>query len=727
MRGKDGPRSLTEPHTVAYYHLLIPNETRPTGDVAIEPTGTAMTRNALRQLMARTRASRLSLVIPLLALAGLPSPVAGQEANGNPYGEWRYIWGDMSSTRYSPLDQINADNFQELQVAWVWRGDNFGPSPDFIMRSTPIYADGIVYTVAGTRRTVAALDPRTGETLWTFREPHTERWEGSPRKNYGRGVAYSQLNGRGVIYLVTPGFFLHALDAKTGEPLEGFGGQIPIDGFPETGTVDMMATLGHPYDVYSGIDRNVGAITTSSPPIVVNGVIIVGNSAHQGGGYTRIENVPGDVQAFDAATGEHLWTFHTIPQAGEFGNDTWENDAWRYSGNVNVWAPLSADPELGIVYLPTDMPTNDYFGGFRPGANLFGSSLVAVDTRTGERRWHFQMIHHDIWDWDLPASAILVNLNVNGEEIPAAVQVSKQTFVYAFNRETGEPIWPIEERPVPAGNVFGEWYSPTQPFPTLPAGYELQGLTEDDLMDFTPELRQRALEQVSDIQLGPIFTPRVAEGNPDGWRATAQCPSATGGTNIPGGPVMDPETGILYVQSRKACTGGVLAPAASRDDGSQEANPGSTIAEYTSGSGGAFGSIDGLPIFKPPYGRITAIDMNTGEHLWWIPNGDTPDVIADHPLLEGVEIPNTGYQGDATVLVTRSLLMWAEGRGGRPRWYAADKETGERVGFVEIPAPSSTAPMTYLHEGVQYVVVSVAGEGADGTQIPGSIVALRLP
>jgi glucose dehydrogenase len=656
-----------------------------------------------------------------LAVGGMALPLSAQSAT-NPYGEWRHWGGDMASTRYSPLDQINADNFGDLEVAWVWRGDNFGPRPDGVMRATPIYADGILYSVAGMRRTVVAMDPATGETLWTYREPHTARWENSPRQNYGRGVAYAEVDGRGVIYLVTPGFFLHALDAKTGQPLEGFGGQIPVDGFPRTGVVDMLATLGHPYDVYHGIDPARGAITTSSPPLVVNGVIIVGNSAHQGGGYSRVENVPGDVQAFDARTGRHLWTFHTIPRAGEFGNETWENESWRYVGNVNVWAPLTADPDLNLVYLATDAPTNDYFGGFRPGANLFGSSLVAVDIRTGQRRWHFQMIHHDIWDWDLPVAPILVDLTVDGRRVPAVVQASKQTFIYAFNRETGEPIWPIVERPVPAGDVPGEWYSPTQPFPTRPAATELQGLSVDDLIDFTPQLRQMALDQVRDIKLGPIFTPYVHTENPN-YRATAQCPSATGGTNIPGGPVLDPETGILYVQSRKACSGGRLGAAGERDDGAiGYEQPGSTVVDFISAGGGGFTTLEGgLPIFKPPYGRITAVDMNTGEHLWWIPNGDTPDRIANHPLLRGLDIPNTGYQGDATVLVTRSLLMFAEGRGGRALWYAADKRTGERIGAVEIPASSTTAPMTFMHQGVQYIVVSVAGPN-----FPGSFVALRL-
>ena len=672
-----------------------------------------------RHVAASGIARGLLFALGLLAVRTLP--LSAQDW-ANPYGEWRYWGADLASTRYSPVDQINADNFEDLEVAWVWRGDNFGPNPDFIQRNTPIYADGILYTLAGQRRTLIAVDPATGETLWTYREPNTTRWEDSPRQNYGRGVAYAEIDGRGVLYLVTPAFFLHAIDAKTGQPIEGFGGQIPIDGFPETGAVDMLATLGHPYDVETGIDPRVGQITTSSAPLLVNGVIIVGNSSTRQASATRIENVPGDVQAFDARTGEHLWTFHTIPRAGEFGNDSWENEAWRFVGNVNVWAPLSADPELGLVYLPTDAPTNDYFGGFRPGANLFGNSLVAVDIRTGERRWHFQAIHHDIWDWDFPVSAILVDLTVDGREIPAVVQASKQTFIYAFNRETGEPIWPISERPVPRGDVPGEWYSPTQPIPSRPAPYELQGLTVDDLIDFTPELRALALENVADIKLGPIFTPYVHDEDPNGFRAAAQCPSAGGGTNIPGGPVLDPETGILYVQSRKACSGGRLAPASERDDGGPD-RIGSTVVDYASGGGGGFATLEGgLPIFKPPYGRITAIDMNTGEHLWWIPNGETPQRIAENPLLAGVDLPNTGFQGNATALVTRSLLMYAEGRGGNPAWYAHDKRTGERIGSVEIPGSVSTAPMTYLHEGVQYIVLPISGNG-----MPTALAALRLP
>ena len=668
--------------------------------------------------LARGRLASLALLVG----TGLGGSATAQE-RGNPQGEWRYWGADTWSTRYSPLDQINAGNFEDLEIAWIWRGDNFGASPDYVLRSTPIYVDGKLFSVAGERRTAAAMDPATGETLWTFREPHTLRYERSERYNYGKGVAYAEVDGRGVIYVTTPAFFLHALDAETGRPLEGFGGRVPLEGFPETGSVDMLADLGHPYDVYDGIDREVGNITTSSPPIVVDGVIVVGNSSSRGRFNTRIENVPGDILGYDARTGAHLWTFHTIPRPGEFGHDSWENDAWSWSGNTNAWAPLSADPELGLVYIPTDAPTNDYYGGFRPGDNLFANSILALDVHTGERAWHFQTVHHDVWDWDNPVAPNLVDVTVEGRRVRALVQTTKQAFAYVLDRETGEPVFPIVEQSVPASEAPSEQLSPTQPIPTLPAGYELQGITEDDLIDFTPELREMALEIASEFQLGPIFTPPLPENNAAGLRGSVTCPGSGGGTNIPGGAGVDPETGIVYVASVKGCNGRVLVPGSERDVPESIYTAGRTVSELASGAAG-FGAVDGLPIFKPPYGRITAIDLNTGQRLWWIPNGDTPERIANHPKLQGLDLPNTGQASHATVLVTRSLLMYGEGTGGQARLHAVDKRTGESLGAVELPAPSSTAPMTYLHEGAQYIVVPVA---SGQERIPGSLVALKLP
>jgi glucose dehydrogenase len=647
--------------------------------------------------------------------------VAGAQEPYNPAGEWRYWGGGPWTTRYSPLDEINADNFEDLEVAWLWRGDNFGSRPDYVIRSTPLYVNGKLFTVAGSRRTVVAIDASTGETLWTFREPHTLRYDRSERYNYGKGVAYAEVDGRGVIYLTTPGFFLHALDAETGQPLEGFGGRVPIDGFPETGSVDMLAHLGHPYDTHEGIDRRVGNITTSSPPIVVNGVVVVGNSSSRGRYNTRIENVPGDILGYDARTGENLWKFKTIPGPGEVGHETWENDAWEWTGNVNAWPPLSADPELGLVYIPTDAPTNDYFGGFRPGDNLFANSIVALDVQTGERVWHFQTVHHDVWDWDQPVAPNLVDVTVDGRRVKALVQTTKQAFAYVLDRETGVPVWPIPERPVPQSEVPGEKLSPTQPHPTLPAGYDLQGMTEDDLIDFTPELRQMALDIVSEFQLGPVFTPPLPADNAAGLRGSVTCPGSGGGTNIPGGAAVDPETGIMYVASVKGCSGRAMVPGSERDDPESIFTFGETVSGYSAGGGG-LGTVEGLPIFKPPYGRITAIDLNTGETLWWIPNGDTPERIRNHPRLRGMELPNTGQASHATVLVTESLLMYGEGRGSEPRFHAVDKRTGQELVTVELPAPSSTAPMTFLHEGRQYIVVPIASR-----DLPGSLVALRLP
>ena len=616
--------------------------------------------------------------------------------------EWRYWGADAASTRYSPLDQIDASNFEQLEVAWIWRADNYSPSRGEMLRATPIYVDGTLYSVAGSRRTAVAIDPATGETLWTFREPTTKRWEDSMRKNYGKGVAYAEPGGRPTIYLVTPAFIMHALDPATGRKVTSFG---------KGGTVDLLGDLGrwdhHPTD---GIPFEVGYITNSSPPIVVNGVVVVGNSHEQGYYQYLQENVPGNILAYDAGTGEHLWTFNVIPQEGEFGNDTWENDAWKWTGNVSAWAPLSADPELGLVYVVTDPPPVDYYGGFHPGDNLFSTSILALDVRTGERRWHFQTVHHDVWNYDNPTAPNLVDITVDGRDIKALVQVTKQGWAYVLDRETGEPVWPIEERDVPQSDVPGEKLSPTQPFVTRPAPFEMQGITEDDLIDFTPELRAEALEIVKDYRLGPLFNPPAVGDD----RPSIHCPGANGGANIPGGAAVDPETGILYVASTRGCSAPRLFPGIERDS---TAN----VAWVTLGPGGARGP-QRLPLVKPPYGTITAIDLNTGDHIWQIPNGSTPDRIRNHPALAGVDIGNTGAPAHATKLVTKNLLMYGEGRGAAPIFRAVDKMTGEELGAVELPGSTITAPMTYMHEGSQYVTVAIRlPDGEYG------LVALRLP
>ena len=680
-----------------------------------------VSRSGLASLV-RTLTLSCAVLASTLSGAVFASGAASAQERGTPEGEWRYWGADAWSTRYSALDQINGDNFSDLEQAWVWRGDNFGPSVDYILRATPIYVGGKLFTVAGLSRTVVSIDPETGESLWLYREPHTTRWERSSRKNYGKGVAYAEIDGRGVIYLVTPAFFLHALDAETGRPLEGFGSQVPLEGWPSTGTVDLLADLGHPWDPDYGIPDSIGYITNTSPPIVVNGVVIMGNSNLTGRLDTRTENVPGDILAYDARTGEHLWKFNVVPRPGEFGHDTWENDAWRTSGNVNTWPPLSADIERGIVYITTDAPTNDYFGGFRPGDNLFGNSIIALDVKTGERLWHFQAIHHDVWDRDFPLPPQLVDLTVDGVEIPALVQSSKQAFIYALNRVTGEPIWPIEEQPVPQSEVPTEQTSATQPIPTKPAAYEMQGITEDDLIDFTPAINSLAREIASEWRLGPMYTPPLHVSNSEGKKGSVFCPAAGGGSNIPGGSVMDPESGILYAASVKSCSAFVLVPGIERD-AVMTGQSGLTVVDWHhSPVPGGFQGPQGLPMLKPPYGRITAIDMNTGEHLWWIPNGDTPERLKNHPLLAGVDLPNTGQPSHATAMVTRSVLIYGEGRGGEPRIHAVNKRTGDRLGTVQLPGTTDTAPMTFMHEGVQYIVTAVSGPN-----LPGSLVALRLP
>ena len=681
-----------------------------------------------------TFGSRVVLVVGILL--ALPTFIQGQEPGGaTQNGEWHYIGGDAWHQRYSPLDQIDADNFEDLRVAWVWRGDNFGPSVDYTMRSNPLYVDGILYTVVGMRRVVVAIDPGTGETLWTYREPHTTRWERSPRRNYGKGVAYAEVDGRGVIYVSTPGFFLHALDAKTGLPLENWGRPVPLDGFSQTGVVDLVQDLIRDwgpwqkyqvedrgsYDPDFGIPVELGNITSSSPPIVVNGVVIVSNSSQQGYYQVRRENVPGDVLGYDARTGELLWKFHVIPRPGEYGHDTWENEAWEWTGDVSSWAPMSADPELGIVYIPTNGPTNDFYSGFRPGANLYGNSIIALDVQTGERVWHFQTIHNDLWNFDLPMAPALLDVTVDGRDIAAVVINGKAGYTFAFDRATGEPLWPVVERPVPPSYIPGERASPTQPFPTKPEPFAMVGFPEDMVIDYTPELRQEALEILEKLYWGKEpFTPYVHRGNEFGKERGLNCPAQAG--NIHGPTAVDPETGIIYVSDTRSCRIPLIVPGDELEDPNDPFVTGTTTMRWVSAADESLVGPQGLPIFKPPYGSITAIDMNTGEHVWVVPNGDTPDRVKNHPALEGVDLPNTGQRSRAISLVTSTLLIHGEGTGGRPLLHALHKRTGERLGTVDIPASGQYGLVTYLHEGQQYVLVSVGGGGH-----PGSLAALRVP
>jgi quinoprotein glucose dehydrogenase len=444
---------------------------------------------------------------------------------------------------------------------------------------------------------------------------------------------------------------------------------------------------------------------------VVNEVVIVGNSAEQGYNQTRVENVPGDILAYNARTGEFMWKFHVIPRPGEVGHETWENDAWEWTGDVSSWAPMSSDPERGLVYIPTNPPTIDFYGGFRPGAGLFGTSVIALDVQTGQRVWHFQFVHHDIWNLDTPTAPILMDVNVDGEDRAILVQTGKQAFVYTFDRGSGSPIWPIEERPVPQSTVPGERLSPTQPFPTRP----------EQVISLTPELRQEALDILENYSWGPLFNPPIQMGHPSGLRSFVHCPS--GATNINEPPSADPVTGILYVSSSPGCRSERIVPASEIDNPDDIMTTGRTLSDFAVLDRGDFRGPQGLSIYNPPWGKITAIDMNTGEHLWWIPTGDTPSDILDHPALQGVELPESTGNGGSISMTTSTLLFYAsQGSGGEPRLYAVDKSTGDRLGEVDLPANGSYGMMTYLHEGRQYIVVQISGNG-----LPASLVALTLP
>ena len=607
-------------------------------------------------------------------------------------GEWRVSSGDAGGTRYSALDQITRANVKDLKVAWTWKSDNFGKA-ELKNETTPIMANGVLYFTAGDRRAVVAADAGTGETLWIWRMDEGDRYQRAPRRNSGRGVTYWADGQDERIYTITPGFRLVALNAKTGQPVQSFG---------QNGIADL-------FNDYTFAGELTGKIGNSSPPVISNGVIVVGPALLVGNRVNK-ENVRADVNGYDVRTGRKLWTFHTIPRKGEPGYETWLNDSAEYTGNAGLWPPFSVDSELGYVYLPIEAGTNDAYGGHRPGTNLYSSSLVCADIRTGKIIWYHQLVHHDIWDLDMPSTPILLDFNANGRRVKGVVQLTKQAFAYVFDRVTGQPVWPIEERPVPKGDVPGEWYAATQPFPTKPPAFDRQGLTPDDLVDFTPAIKQQALQVVEGYRIGPLFTPPGLAASPDGTKGLIAVPGFTGGANWESGAA-DPETGFVYVGSQTLPT--LVALIKPQNN------------QYNSdfiGGGGQVPTIEGFPIVKPPYGRITAYDMNRGEIAWQTVNGDTPPAIKQRAAQQGITLPKTGSSSRAGILVTKNLLFAGEGWGGQPMFRAYDKRTGEIIWETQIPGVQSGLPMTYLHQGKQYVVFSV-GDG----QNPAQLVAFALP
>jgi len=638
----------------------------------------------------RRRISSFILSIGLLTAAPAAVSQTGTDVSA---GNWPAFHGNEASQRYSPLDQINADNVHNLQLAWRFATDNIGPTPQFNATFTPLAIDGVLYTPVGMHRDIAALDATTGQLLWLFRpQEDAERFDAAPRKGAGRGVAFWSDGEERRVLTITPGFHLISLDADTGLPDPAFG---------DNGQIDMHE------DLRLALGRDDIDIGSSMPPFIMNDVVVVGPAMAVSMRPPSMANVKGDVRAYDVRTGEHLWTFKTIPEDGEYGAETWLDGSNEYTGNAGVWAPMSGDPDLGLVYLPVEAATGDRYGGDRPGDNLFSSTLVAVDINTGERQWYYQLVRHDIWDWDIPAAPILADLP-NGRKV--LMQATKQAFVYTFDRETGEPIWPIEDLPVPQGDVPGEWYAATQPFPTRPAAFDRQGVSIDDLIDFTPELRAAALEAIEPWRLGSnVFSPPSLRDAPDGTIGTLSLPSVLGGANWEGA-ALDPETGKLYVPSRTVITPLSVAP-----------DPDSDVA-YSMALGVRVPRVQGLPLVKPPYGRVTAIDMNTGDHVWMMANADTPAAIANNPALEGLDIPRTGVETRSGLLLTKTLLFVGEGVGGGPTLWAHDKETGEIIASIELPGTQTGLPFTYEYDGKQYIAMVVSGPGR-----PSEIVAYTLP
>lgn len=644
--------------------------------------------------MSRTRSA--ALAVAALAVGSL-APARAQE--GTPAdGEWRVNGGDTGSTRYSPLDQINASNVSNLEVVWRWKAQNMGPRPQTAWEVTPLMVGGKLFFTAGTGRTVVAADAATGETLWMYRGDDTAE-RGAVRAN-NRGVTYwSDGHGDDRILFVTPGYQLVALNAQTGLPIAGFGQSAHVD-------------------LWNGLDRPVvdkGTIGATSPPIVIRDVVVVGAALKVGVALPKKENVPGYIRGYDVRTGKLLWTFHTVPQAGEYGVETWQKDpqtgtdSWKFTGNTGAWGPLTGDDELGYVYIPVEAPSGDTYGGQRPGANLFSDSIVCLDARTGKRVWHYQLIHHEMWDYDIPAAPILLDLTVNGKKIKALAQVNKSAFTFVFDRTNGKPVFPIEERPAPQGNVPGEWYSPTQPYPTKPAAFDRQGVTEADLADYTPEIKAEALKVASRYVYGPIYTPPIVKDS-GGKLGTIQLPGAGGGANWMGGSV-DPETGILYVPSTTSPYISSLQPGGARSE----------MRYIAAGSLGGV-NVMGLPLIKEPYGRITAINLNTGEPVWMVPNGKTPENIVNNPALKAANIDARNWGGSqrSPILITKTLLF-----EGSAALRALDKATGQEVHDFDLGANLTGGTMTYLVNGRQFIVAVVGGKPGEGAELVG--LALPVP
>jgi quinoprotein glucose dehydrogenase len=685
-------------------------------------------------------------MVLIVAVYAWVAPLVSGQASPMPStrnGEWPMYTADLRGSKYSPLDQINGNNFSKMEVAWRLKTDNFGPRPETKLEGTPIMVKGMLYATAGTRRAVVAMNPGTGEIKWTYSMDEGERatrW--APRQLSGRGLSY-WTDGKGderVIY-VTTGYRLVSLDAKTGQPKAGFG---------QNGVVDLKQGI-----MINGkqADLEKSEIGLHSTPTVVGDVILVGSSMFEGLGYVYATNVQGQARAFDARTGKLLWSFHGIPKRGEFGFDTWKNESAGYTGNNGVWTQITADPELGLVYLPVETPTIDEYGGNRPGDNLFAESLVAVDLKTGVRKWHFQFVHHPLWDHDMSSAPLLIDTTIDGKPRKIVAVPSKQGWLYCFDRATGEPIWPIEERPVPQSTMKYEETAKTQPFPTKPVPYGRTYVAESDLIDFTPALRQQALANLKFFRWEP--TPYVPPTGPESDKlGSINIANTTGNTNWPGAG-FDIETGIFYSHAHNSAVSvghydeEEFAKVTPENKGNRtprweaepnygrprQVTPGAPAAAPQINFPGNEGrrklveGLEGLPLLKPPYGVLSAIDLkNPDKLLFQVPHGDTPDNIKNHPLLKGMNIPKTGQPGNEGVLITKTMVVVGDPqvttkdgqRGASVRAY--NKMTGEQIGEVRVPAQVLGMPMTYMHEGRQYIVV-----GVSGGNYTGEYIAFRLP